>query len=71
MPKLQSYTIEFQLEGVPKSYTLETNIETYGQSVYAAFNNWTVRTKEFTLASFCEYVESKDPNFICKPIEEK
>lgn len=35
----------------------------FGLNIQCAFDNWLVRTDEFTPESLCEYIESKDPNF--------
>lgn len=44
------------------------NLHEYGLPIDAALINWSARTDDFTIESFCDYVVSKDRiNFKCKP----
>lgn len=43
------------------------NLEDFGMGIVVAFDSWSMRTDTWTIQSFCEYVEGKDPNFICMP----
>jgi len=39
--------------------------ETRGLDISAAVENWVERTREFTAKSLCNYIKSKDPEFVC------
>lgn len=44
-------------------------IDPFGLSIEDAFESWFIRTDEYTTRSFCNYVRSKSPVFICNPID--
>ena len=68
---LEHYTINFNLNGKPKQFDIVTNIRAFGLDVYAAFENWHVRTEKYDIQSFCKYVVSKAPTYlICMPKDE-
>lgn len=63
---IQESVIDFKLSGKPKQFKVYNNLHTLGLDVLSAFENWAVRTKNYTEKSFCDYVKSKDPaNIIC------
>lgn len=46
------------------------NLDEIGLSIGDAFICWNVRTDDFSIESFCEYVKSKDSEIICVPRKE-
>jgi hypothetical protein len=63
---MQESVITFKLKGRPKKFIVYNNLDERGLDIHAAFDNWSVRTSQYTEQSFCEYVISKDPvNIIC------
>lgn len=43
------------------------NLDEFGLDIEAALMNWTARTNELNVDSFCAYVISKDVNLKCTP----
>lgn len=60
-----NHIIKFKLRGKPIVFNVWHNLIELGLDIEAAFVNWSVRTKEFTEQSFCEYVMSKDISIVC------
>lgn len=57
--------ISFDVNGKPKKFSVFHNLpEKRGLSINDALINWQARTKKFTARSFCNYIKSKDINFI-------
>lgn len=50
-------------------FSVETDIDEHGSTVEAAVDNWTARTKDFTVESFKKYVKSKGHK--CRVIKTK
>jgi len=46
------------------------NLKSYGIDIEDAATCWIYRTKKFTAKSFCNYVLSKDPSFVCMDSEQ-
>lgn len=62
---LQQVTISFNLLGEPTEWQIVHNLHKFGLSIESAFENWQVRTDNYSAISFCQYIMSKDPeNFI-------
>lgn len=60
--------IHFKVGKQKYSFNVAHNLPEMGLSIDAAFINWSVRTDDFSIQSFCEYVKSKDPmNIVCVP----
>lgn len=61
-------TITFKWNGKPLKFDVVSNIHEYGLEIESAFINWSVRIEgKPSLLDFCNYVESKDYNFIYHP----
>lgn len=66
--KWQSSQIKFNRGKKKYVFNVVHNLEDFGLGIMAAFENWSVRTNDWTIQSFCKYVVSKDPqNFVCMP----
>lgn len=68
--KLSQFSFEITIEGMaePVVISVEHNLpEQFGASILEAAESWLVRTKCFTTQSFCQYVNDKSPEFICRP----
>ncbi len=63
--QLERAYIGFNVGKERVEFTVIHNIHSYGQSIESALDNWLARTDEYTVDSFCEYVESKDIKFMC------
>lgn len=58
----------FKVGEIDHEMVVMTNLpETFGMSIDGAVENWLMRTKDFSVKSFCDYVESKDSTIICLP----
>jgi hypothetical protein len=67
MKELQDATIEFKVRGETVKYRVLHNLPDFGLDIEDAFYSWSFRTKIITIASFCRYARSKNPDLICKP----
>lgn len=66
--ELKHETVKFKKSGTRYTFNVSHNLEEFGMTLYSAFINWSERTKDFSIQSFCDYVEEKDPiNIICIP----
>lgn len=59
--------LKFNHGKTPMEFDIVHNLDEYRLDILAALINWSVRTKEFTVESFCEYVVSKDVCLYCVP----
>lgn len=69
---LDTFTGTIELEGGGElEISVEHNLFSgeFGLSIENAFDAWLFRTTTYTVESFCAYVRSKSPAFICKPKE--
>ncbi len=70
--KLKQFSFEITIEGMedPVVIAVEHNLpEQFGGSILNAAESWLIRTTCYTTQSFCEYVNDKTPEFICRPIK--
>lgn len=66
--KKEHFTIRFYYESRPMRFDVMSNVHHFGSDIESAFINWSARITEApSLIDFCNYVESKDPNFKCTP----
>ncbi len=66
--KLIKADVQFKVGNRPVKFSVIHNLENkWGLSFDAAFENWLVRTKTFTVKSLCEYIASKDEGFVAMP----
>lgn len=66
MKPLIEAEISFNIDGMPRMFKVYHNLSPqFGLSIENAVESWLVRTKQFTVKSFCKYVQSKDPTIIC------
>jgi len=57
--------IKFKHRKTKHSFVVIHNLNLYQINIEDALVNWSERTGDLTVNSFCRYVKSKDPNFIC------
>ena len=64
--KIQSFN--FKVNGESKTITVKHDLpNVQGLNIEAAFENWKVRTKKFTVEDFCAYIKSKKTGYRCIP----
>lgn len=59
--------INFKENGKRRKFKVKHNLDKMRLSIDSAFINWSARTKDYSIESFCEYVKSKDVLIKCKP----
>lgn len=65
---MQIATIHFKINGKPTTWQIANNLDEFGVDIESAFDCWQARTDNYTEASFCEYLVSKDQiNFKATP----
>jgi len=65
--KLRIESIEFTINDVPYRYKVRHNLPNrHGESINDAVNQWLIRTDDYSIGSFIEYVNSKNTGVIIK-----
>lgn len=67
---MQNSIIDFKISKKKCKFDIMHNLDEIGLSIGDAFICWNVRTDDFSIESFCEYVKSKDSEIICVPRKE-
>lgn len=68
MAKLQNTNVSFKVGKKEYSFNVWHNLpENSGLSLSDAVQNWICRTNDYTAKSLCNYIDSKDTGFTCKP----
>jgi len=65
--ELQEATLQFKLGGKKVKFEIVHNLEEMKLSLTNAFEAWMVRTKDFSVENFCNYVCSKADSIVCMP----
>lgn len=66
---MKTFTETISVDGVEITIAIEHNLGSqFGLSIEDAFDNWLVRTDDYTSESFCNYLKGKDSANICKAL---
>jgi len=69
--KVVNSEIKFKVGRKKYHFNIVNNLpETFGMSISNAFESWIDRATQITEQSFCNYIKSKDINFIAMPKSE-
>lgn len=65
---METLTIKFFIGDQLHSFNVKHNFpQVQGLDIRAAADNWLARTNDYTVESFCEYVNSKRTGYTCRP----
>lgn len=60
--------VQFEVDGIQYKFEIVHNLpDHFGLSLKDALTNWIYRTKEYTVESLCDYINSKNTEYEATP----